>query len=73
MEAYSIVGLMNGTRSMQEIWEAVCERLGDDMPTQDEVISLLSYLHQSDALQSDKPPDIRDLARRSERRRATAG
>ncbi len=65
MEAYSIVGLMDGTRSMQDIWEAVCERLGDDMPTQDEVISLLSYLHQSDALQSDKPPDIRDLTRRS--------
>ncbi len=64
-EAYSIVGLMDGKRSMQDIWEAVCERLGDDMPTQDEVISLLSYLHQSDALQSDKPPDIRDLGRRS--------
>ncbi len=64
-EAYSVVGLMDGKRSMQEIWEAACERLGDDMPTQDEVISLLSYLHQGDALQSDKPPDIDDLGRRS--------
>ena len=58
-------GLMDGKRSMQEIWEAACERLGDDMPTQGEVISLLSYLHQNDALQSDKPPDIADLAKRS--------
>ena len=63
-EAYAIVGLMDGKRSMQEIWEAACERLGDDMPTQGEVISLLSYLHQNDALQSDKPPDISDLAKR---------
>ena len=64
-EAYWIVGLMDGKRSMHEIWEAACERLGDDMPTQDEVISLLSYLHRSDALQTDKPPDIVDLANRS--------
>ena len=70
-EAYAIVGLMDGKRSMQEIWEAACERLGDDMPTQGEVISLLSYLHQNDALQSDKPPDISDLAKR--RRKEKAG
>jgi putative peptide zinc metalloprotease protein len=68
-EAYLIVGLMDGKRSMEGIWEAVCTRLGDDMPTQDEVISLLSYLHQSDILQSDIPPDIKDLGRRSKRER----
>ena len=66
-EAYAIVGLMDGKRSMQEIWEAACERLGDDMPTQGEVISLLAYLHQNDALQSDKPPDIGDLAKRQQK------
>ena len=70
-EAYAIVGLMDGKRSMQEIWEAACERLGDDMPTQGEVISLLSYLHQNDALQSDKPPDIRDLAKRSRKEKTS--
>ena len=64
-EAYAIVGLMDGKRTMQEIWEAACERLGDDMPTQGEVINLLSYLHQNDVLQSDRPPDIADLAKRS--------
>jgi putative peptide zinc metalloprotease protein len=66
-EAYLMVGLMDGKRSMQSIWEAACEKLGDDMPTQDEAISLLSYLHQSDMLQSDILPDIKDLGRRSER------
>ncbi len=64
-EAYAIVGLMDGKRTMQEIWEAACERLGDDMPTQGEVINLLSYLHQNDVLQSDRLPDIADLAKRS--------
>ena len=66
-EAYLMVGLMDGKRTMQSIWETACTRLGDDMPTQDEAVNLLSYLHQSDMLQSDILPDIRDLGRRSER------
>ncbi len=63
-EAYLIIGLMDGMRTLKEIWEAACERLGDDMPTQDEVIGLLSQLHRADALQSDIPPDISDLHQR---------
>lgn len=68
-EAYIIIGLMDGSRTMEEIWKAACSHLGDDMPTQDEVINLLSYLHQSDLLQSDIPPDISDLHRRRKRER----
>jgi putative peptide zinc metalloprotease protein len=55
---------MDGMRTLKEIWETACERLGDDMPTQDEVIGLLSQLHRADALQSDMPPDISDLHQR---------
>jgi putative peptide zinc metalloprotease protein len=68
-EAYLIIGMMNGERTMAEIWGAACELLGDDMATQDEVISLLSYLHQADILQSDMPPDISDLGDRNKRER----
>ncbi len=63
-EAYYIIGLMDGSGTLQEIWESACENLGDDMPTQDEVINLLSQLHQVDMLQSDIPPDIADLYER---------
>ncbi|MFH1984003.1 MAG: peptidase M50 [Pseudomonadota bacterium] len=63
-EAYAIIGLMDGRRALNEIWEAACARLGDDMPTQEEVIRLLSQLYQADVLQSDMPPDIADLHRR---------
>ena len=45
-DTYYIIGLMNGDRSLQEIWEAACNRLGEDMPTQDEMILLLSQLHR---------------------------
>lgn len=64
-EAYYLVGLMDGNRTMTEIWDAACLRLGDAVPTQDEVISLLSQIHRFDGLQSDLPPDIDDLSDRS--------
>ena len=60
-EAYTIIGMMDGRRTLTDIWSAACETLGDDMPTQDEVISLLSQLHRSDVLQCDIPPDIREM------------
>ncbi len=64
-EAYYLIGLMDGTRTLQEIWEAACLHLGDDMPTQEEVITLLSKLHQADVLQSDMAPDIGNIQHRS--------
>ncbi|MBW1862593.1 MAG: hypothetical protein JRJ02_09505 [Deltaproteobacteria bacterium] len=56
---------------MNGIWEAACASLGDDMPTQDEVIRLLSQLHQTDVLQTDMPPDIADLHKRHKRDKQT--
>ena len=66
-QAYLVIGLMDGRRTVQELWETACERLGDDGPTQEDVIQLLSQLHASDVLQSDVPPDAADLLERYER------
>jgi len=66
--AYRLVGLMDGRRTAQEIWEAVSEQLGDDGPTQDETIRLLGLLHAADVLRSDISPDTAELFRRSRRR-----
>jgi len=66
-QAHLFIGLMDGRRTVQELWETACERLGDDSPTQDEVIQLLSQLHASDVLQCDVPPDAAELLERSER------
>lgn len=60
-QAYHIVGLMNGKRSLKEIWDAACSHLKESMPTQDEVIHLLSNLHHSDILMADIQPDTADL------------
>ncbi|OGA51783.1 MAG: hypothetical protein A3G24_15465 [Betaproteobacteria bacterium RIFCSPLOWO2_12_FULL_62_13] len=65
--AYFIIGLMNGRRTMQEIWNAAVERFGDDAPTQDEVIQLLGQLHFADVMQCEISPDVGELLRRSQR------
>ncbi|OLC13092.1 MAG: hypothetical protein AUH29_14525 [Candidatus Rokubacteria bacterium 13_1_40CM_69_27] len=65
--AYLIIGLMDGRRTVQDLWEITTTRLGDDAPTQDEMIQLLAQLHGTDVLQCDVPPDTAELLERHER------
>lgn len=67
--AYQIIGLMDGKRSVAEIWEVVRSRLGDEAPTQEEVVRLLSQLHAVDALQVDVMPDTSELLDRYQKQR----
>jgi putative peptide zinc metalloprotease protein len=67
--AYRILGLMDGRHTVQEIWERACTQLGDDAPTQDEVIRLLTQLHTADVLQCNVPPDTTELLLRYDRQR----
>ena len=70
-EAMVIVEIMDGEHSMQAIWERACELLGDDMPTQDELIQLLGQLYQFNLMRSDGMPDIVDLHRRFKKDKRT--
>jgi putative peptide zinc metalloprotease protein len=67
--AYAFVGLMDGERSIQELWDLCNERSGTDAPTQDDIVRLLGQLHAADALICDVPPDTRELFRRFQRQR----
>ena len=69
--AFEIVGLMDGVRTTQALWDAACTRLGDDGPTQDETIRLLGLLHAADLLRCDVSPDVEELFRRTRRRDRT--
>ena len=62
-----IIALMDGTRSVAELWELANIHLGEDAPTQDEMIQLLGQLHSADLLQSDVTPDVAELFARGER------
>ncbi|WBA80121.1 efflux RND transporter periplasmic adaptor subunit [Endozoicomonas sp. GU-1] len=59
--AYQMIALMDGTRTLQQIWEIACEELGDNLPTQDEVIQLVGQLNKANVIQTDKLPDIDQL------------
>lgn len=61
---YMCIGLMNGRRTVSEIWNEVVEQLGDDAPDQDELIGILSQLHGADLLQGDVAPDVAELMER---------
>jgi putative peptide zinc metalloprotease protein len=67
--AYQIIGLMDGERTVQEIWDTVRLRLQEETPTQDEVIRLLGQLHAADGLQSDVMPDPSEMFKRLEKAR----
>src|SRR6202035_9890 len=59
--------LMDGRRTMREVWDIAGEHSADDPPTQDDTIQLLSQLHAADLLQGELPPDIAEIADRSQR------
>lgn len=67
--AYLIVGLMDGHRTMQDIWDGALQRLGDQSPTQDQVIQILGQLHLADVMQCEVPSDLDELLRRAQRLR----
>lgn len=62
-----VIAAMNGSRTVQEIWELANRQLGEQAPTQDEVIRMLGQLHSADLLQSDATPDATELFERGER------
>jgi len=71
--AYEFVGRCDGTRSVGELWELLLARLGDDAPTQNDILSLLTRLHHADMVQFDAAPNLAMLferrARHSQRQR----
>lgn len=68
-QAYRVVAQMDGQRTLEELWQAACLALGDEAPTQDEVLGLLSQLHQANVLLTDRQPDLDELGERGRRTR----
>jgi putative peptide zinc metalloprotease protein len=62
--AWQLLGLMDGRRTMDEVWSEAAEQLGDDAPGQEEVIRLLSQLHGADLLHCEVTPDSAELFER---------
>jgi len=66
--AYRFVALLNGQKSVAEVWRICSEQLGDGAPTQGEAIQLLGQLYTSNLLHADLPPDAEGLLKRYQKR-----
>ena len=62
--AYYFVAMLDGRRSVRQVWHHCVERWGDAAPTQGEVIHLLGRLHASNLLHGDLAPDAEALFKR---------
>jgi putative peptide zinc metalloprotease protein len=63
--SYLIVGTMDGTQTVDELWHAAIDRLGHDAPSQDEFVQLLAQLHASDLMQMEVTPDSTEILERA--------
>ncbi|MBW2241695.1 MAG: peptidase M50 [Deltaproteobacteria bacterium] len=63
--AHYVISLMDGERSVAEIWAAALDHLGDDAPNQGQMITLLAQLHSADTMLCDVPPDTGQLFARN--------
>lgn len=67
--AHFVMGLWDGSHSVQQVWDLANEKLADDAPSQDEMIRLLGQLHNADLLICDLPPDTEELFKRHQTQR----
>ncbi|MEY3232145.1 MAG: hypothetical protein RL689_2234 [Planctomycetota bacterium] len=65
---HEFVGLFDGKRTIEEIWQAGLARHGDDALTQNEVIQLLSQLHSGNLMAGDSTPETEQLLGRGRER-----
>ena len=67
--AYHFIGLLDGKRTVGEAWNTANAQLGDDAPTQGEVIQLLGQLYTQNLLQADVSADAHTLFSRYKKRK----
>lgn len=63
-QSYLIVGLMNGNRTIDRLWDLSSQRLGEEMPTHEEMLQLLASLYQANLVGMGISGDISELFER---------
>jgi putative peptide zinc metalloprotease protein len=66
--AYEMVGLLDGSRAVEEVWNISLGNHGDAAPTQGEVIELLGQMYNSNLLAIDTTPETEQLLSRGRER-----
>src|SRR5690606_28077983 len=66
--AHEFVGLLDGRRTVEEVWHIALAKHGDLAPTQPEVVELLGQLYNSNLLAVDATPEVEQLLKRGRER-----
>lgn len=69
-KAYELAGRLDGERNLDLLWKGLQQHLGEDAPTQDEVIAMLAQMNEAGLVLFDVMPDWAALHPRSQQRRA---
>lgn len=67
-QAYELVGRLDGRFTVDEIWQVLLGRLGDDAPSQHDVIRILGQLTDAGLVQAEVTPDVRQMLAADEQR-----
>jgi putative peptide zinc metalloprotease protein len=62
--AWRIIRLLDGTLTLEQLWNRLTAEIGSETPSQDEVLTLLGQLHALDLLASGSLPDLAEAAQR---------
>lgn len=65
--AWRIIRLLDGSLTLDELWQRLTAEGGPDSPSQEDVLGLLGQLHALDLLASGSLPDLAEAARRQRR------
>ena len=67
--AYLLIGRLDGEHTVEQLWNSLVDEIGEEAPTQDDVIAALGQLHGADLLSSDVAPDTAELFVRQKKQR----
>jgi putative peptide zinc metalloprotease protein len=67
---FELIGRLDGQRSVEQIWEVLIQQLGNDAPSQHEVLNVLSELVAAGMLHSEQTQDLAGIFEASSRRRS---
>jgi len=67
--AYYFAAMLDGRRTVNEVWRTCMEQFGDAAPTQGEAVDVLSRLYAANLLQGDFAHDAEELFQRYQKRR----
>ena len=67
--SYRVIGLLDGERSLAQVWARLSAAMDEHTPSQDELVQLFGRLYAADLIQCDVTPDGAELFERGGRQR----